>query len=446
MAKNVSDRLLEAGLKHFANQGYAGTSVQEIIDEAGVTKPTLYYYFQSKAGLFQALVDRALDERLQLMRAAAPPGKETADQLTDILAAVSHLAARKPDHLRLCFAIAFAAPGEFPAELKRHDKMIETYLFLREIVVLGLKRGALDQTFTVDELTQSYFHLVQHATAMSTFAAKTRRGGPQVPLPPPMTPRRIIELFTGGAAGRPQPHHAAPPRKVRPLLARATALAAAFILPLAAARAESSGAAPPPTTNYPSADTTPPPVMSDADITNSAPASPGIGSAPPPDLADIRAIPEAVRASHPELALVSPIADNAKNPRAIDLETCFRLTAMRDDSLKISLQDVRIAQAQMSQSIAALHRHLLHQPRRRRRRIHDLRHGQRHRNGHGHWNRFRHRHERLHLHHPGDDGQPQLRVPVHRDDELHHLQRRPELEQRRRGQRQHRRQAPDARP
>ena len=52
--------------------------------------------------------------------------------------------------------------------------------------------------------------------------------------------------------------------------------------------------------------------------------------------------------------LASPIASNARDPRALDLQTCFQLTAMRDDSLKISLQDIRIAQAQLSQSIAAL--------------------------------------------------------------------------------------------
>ena len=36
------------------------------------------------------------------------------------------------------------------------------------------------------------------------------------------------------------------------------------------------------------------------------------------------------------------------------MQTCFQLTAVRDDSLKISLQDIRIAQAQLSQSIAGL--------------------------------------------------------------------------------------------
>ena len=43
MGKIVSDprqRLLDAGLKQFANRGYAGTSVQDIVEDAKVTKPS----------------------------------------------------------------------------------------------------------------------------------------------------------------------------------------------------------------------------------------------------------------------------------------------------------------------------------------------------------------------------------------------------------------------
>jgi outer membrane protein len=343
-------RLLDAGLKLFANRGYAGTSVQEIIDEAGVTKPTLYYYFENKAALFQALVDRALDERLHLMRQAAPPEKETAEQLVDILVAVTDLAARKPDDLRLCFTIAFAAPGEFPTAFKRHDKMVETYLFIREIITLGLKRGVLDASFTVDELTQSYFHLVQHSTAMSTFAAKAKRGGP--PLPPKMTPRRIVDLFIGGASDRCASAHGEKMLKKRPALARIAILLASLGLSMAVLRADSTNAAPAtlPMTNYPPADTTPPPVMTPAPSEAGATQPPNA----PPSLADVRPIPPAVQASHPELATVSPIAGNSRDPRALDLQTCFQLTAVRDDSLKISVKDIEIARAQLSQSIAAL--------------------------------------------------------------------------------------------
>ncbi len=358
MGKLVHDprqRLLEAGLKFFANHGYAGTSVQEIISEAGVAKPTLYYYFQNKAGLFQALVDRALDERLQLMREAAPPGKETAAQLIDIIVAVTDLAARKPDHLRLCFAIAFAAPGEFPAAFKRHDKMIETYMFLREIMTLGLKRGVLNNAFTIDELTQSYFHLVQHSTAIGTLQTKIRRSGPPVPLPPKMAPDRIVNLFINGAAARKNAATAHGAARRSSALSRALALVVALGFSFSCATGQTTNTPPPtlPVTNYPAADTVPPPTMTAAPNDSSV-TPPPYGTNAPPDLADVRAVPPAVQASHPELALVSPIVDAARDPMALDLQTCFRLTAVRDDSLKISLQDVRVAQAQMSESIAGL--------------------------------------------------------------------------------------------
>ena len=35
----------------FASRGFDATSVREIVEGAGVAKPTLYYYFQSKEGL-----------------------------------------------------------------------------------------------------------------------------------------------------------------------------------------------------------------------------------------------------------------------------------------------------------------------------------------------------------------------------------------------------------
>src|SRR5271163_3964454 len=140
MGKAASDprqRLLEAGLKLFANRGYAGTAVQDITEEARVTKPTMYYYFESKEGLFQALVDQAMEERLQLIRAAAPPDKPTVAQLTDIIAAITDFARRQPDLLRLTFAIAFAAEGEFPSGFRKNTKMHESYLHVREVIQAG---------------------------------------------------------------------------------------------------------------------------------------------------------------------------------------------------------------------------------------------------------------------------------------------------------------------
>lgn len=57
--------ILTQATKLFAHQGFSQTSVREIVEAAGVTKPTLYYYFGSKAGLFEALVTERLAEETQ---------------------------------------------------------------------------------------------------------------------------------------------------------------------------------------------------------------------------------------------------------------------------------------------------------------------------------------------------------------------------------------------
>jgi len=48
--------LLEEALRLFAARGYDAVSVQEICTAGGITKPTLYYYFGSKRGLLEALL------------------------------------------------------------------------------------------------------------------------------------------------------------------------------------------------------------------------------------------------------------------------------------------------------------------------------------------------------------------------------------------------------
>lgn len=52
-------RIRDAAISLFAQNGYAGTSVREIVERAGVTKPVLYYYFKSKEGLFRAIMGDA---------------------------------------------------------------------------------------------------------------------------------------------------------------------------------------------------------------------------------------------------------------------------------------------------------------------------------------------------------------------------------------------------
>jgi TetR/AcrR family transcriptional regulator len=64
---NARERLMETAIGMFAEKGYAGTSVREIVEQAGVSKPVLYYYFQSKEGLFLAILDKAENLQKELL-------------------------------------------------------------------------------------------------------------------------------------------------------------------------------------------------------------------------------------------------------------------------------------------------------------------------------------------------------------------------------------------
>jgi AcrR family transcriptional regulator len=54
---DARDRLIAAALDQFTRRGYAATSVRELCEAAGVTKPVLYYYFKSKEGLYLEIMN-----------------------------------------------------------------------------------------------------------------------------------------------------------------------------------------------------------------------------------------------------------------------------------------------------------------------------------------------------------------------------------------------------
>lgn len=66
-------KLLRVALTHFAGKGYDGVQVREVAEEAGVSKPTLYYHFGSKEGLFRQLCLVALATTERRIQALVAP-------------------------------------------------------------------------------------------------------------------------------------------------------------------------------------------------------------------------------------------------------------------------------------------------------------------------------------------------------------------------------------
>lgn len=91
------ENVLSAARTEFAARGYAATSVRDIVARAGVTAPTLYHHFGSKAGVYGAVVDEVNDRVIpQFERVVA--GKPTyAERLVAIVEVSREVQRQEPD-------------------------------------------------------------------------------------------------------------------------------------------------------------------------------------------------------------------------------------------------------------------------------------------------------------------------------------------------------------
>ncbi|WP_447971364.1 TetR/AcrR family transcriptional regulator [Nitrospira sp. M1] len=82
MASKLRDKLVDTALKLFYDQGFHVVSVDTILAEAGISKPTLYKYFRSKNELILAALRRRDEQsRNWLMREMAHRGSTPQEQL-----------------------------------------------------------------------------------------------------------------------------------------------------------------------------------------------------------------------------------------------------------------------------------------------------------------------------------------------------------------------------
>lgn len=79
--KKNSKTILDAALDVFSASGFRGSTLDQIAEVAGLSKPNLLYYFPSKEAIHLTLLSQLLDTWLDPLRAMDPDG----DPLTEIL-------------------------------------------------------------------------------------------------------------------------------------------------------------------------------------------------------------------------------------------------------------------------------------------------------------------------------------------------------------------------
>lgn len=85
---STRERVLQAADRLWSERGVHGASIEDIARDAAVSKPTVYYYFADKSGLFTAVVCSVLEQHGGGLRTAMRPASTARERL---VAAVAYL-------------------------------------------------------------------------------------------------------------------------------------------------------------------------------------------------------------------------------------------------------------------------------------------------------------------------------------------------------------------
>jgi AcrR family transcriptional regulator len=137
--------ILLCALQLFSTRGYDAVGVQEIVEAAGITKPTLYHYFGSKQGLLAALLKEYSKPLYAAVKTASGYRHDLPLTLNQVAKVYFDFANRNKTFCRLQLALWFAPPesDDFKAVSRLNHEMYQLIeeLFLRAAADHGNMKG-----------------------------------------------------------------------------------------------------------------------------------------------------------------------------------------------------------------------------------------------------------------------------------------------------------------
>ncbi len=94
------ERILDAALDVFSQQGFRGSTLDQIAEVAGMSKPNILYYFRSKEEMHVALLSRLLEDWLDPLKALDPAG-DPEEEIRDYIRRKMEMARKFPRESRL---------------------------------------------------------------------------------------------------------------------------------------------------------------------------------------------------------------------------------------------------------------------------------------------------------------------------------------------------------
>lgn len=158
--------LLGIAYRMFLEKGYEKTSVDEIINEAGIAKGTYYYYFESKEATLEAVIDMMINEEVIRAKEVLASQMEIPQKLVSVIYAL------RPAQDEQVIADALEAKENIIMHDKINRRIVEeAHPIIAEVVKEGISQGLFSCT-NVEERVKMLLILSQHAFNDGEFSDK----------------------------------------------------------------------------------------------------------------------------------------------------------------------------------------------------------------------------------------------------------------------------------
>ncbi|WP_188281723.1 TetR/AcrR family transcriptional regulator [Streptomyces sp. CBMA29] len=169
--------MLDAAVATFARRGYRAASMDEIAEAAGVSKPLVYLYLNSKDELFTACIRREAEALKAAVRAAVEPGAAADRQLwSGLLGFFEHTEAH-PDGWTVLYSQARTVGEPFAAEVA--VMRAEIVAFVTELIAAAARDAGAgcDEALAEREVAALAHALVGAAESLAGWGASTHPAG-----------------------------------------------------------------------------------------------------------------------------------------------------------------------------------------------------------------------------------------------------------------------------
>jgi AcrR family transcriptional regulator len=187
----VKERLLSVATRLFARHGFESTSVQDIVDAAGVTKGAMYHYYGSKDDLLFEVYHRLLTMQTEhLDEIAAGPGTPE-ERLRAAAADVVQTSLDNLDDLIVFFRSLHMLPEDKQAQVRAERRRYQDKF--RTLVDEGVAAGTFRSDISSDIVVHFFLSVVNQLGSWFK---------PDGSLSPVQVGDLFTELLIGGLAVR----------------------------------------------------------------------------------------------------------------------------------------------------------------------------------------------------------------------------------------------------